>query len=47
MIVDDVLFCIQQVVRAVQYNNMYLDSIRETMIDAEYTTMGHMFSLLK
>lgn len=47
MTVDDVLFCIQQIGRAVEHNSMYVDSLREEMLDAKYTTMGHMFSLLK
>lgn len=37
MAVDDVLLCIQQIGRAIEHNSLYLDSIRDAMIEAEYT----------
>lgn len=45
--VDSAVYCIQQIGRAIEHNNVFLNNIRESMVSAEFTTMGHMFSLIK
>lgn len=43
----DVIRCIYLIGRTVEHNDEFLDYVRKGMVEGGYTTMGHMFSLVK
>lgn len=43
----DVIRCIYLIGRTVEHNGEFLDYVRKGMVEGGYTTMGHMFSLVK
>lgn len=44
---EDVIYCIQQSTKATEHNVTYRNAIRQAMVEAEYTTMGHFITLIK
>ncbi|WP_107840320.1 flagellin lysine-N-methylase [Metasolibacillus meyeri] len=42
-----VIECIQQLVKVIEHHSAYLQGVREGMENSGYTTMGHMFVMIK